>query len=64
MKRAREREPDNVSAQRVAIDVGGTNLRIGVFENLNLVEEMRIQADFSTICKNNPPEKAWETIVK
>ena len=24
MKRAREREPDNVSAQRVAIDVGGT----------------------------------------
>lgn len=50
-------------AKKIGIDVGGTNLRIGVFENLNLVEEMRIQADFSIICKNNPPETAWETIL-
>ncbi len=53
----------HVMAKTIGIDVGGTNLRIGVFENLNLVEEMRIQADFSTICKNNPPETAWETIL-
>lgn len=47
----------------IGIDVGGTNLRIGVFEGVSLVEEVRIQADFSQICKNNPPEVAWETIL-
>ena len=47
----------------IGIDVGGTNLRIGVFEGVSLVEEIRIQADFSQICKNNLPEEAWETIL-
>ena len=47
----------------MGIDVGGTNLRIGVFDDLHLIEEVRIQADFSRICNNNPPEKAWQSIL-
>ncbi len=50
-------------AKAIGIDVGGTNLRIGVFEALSLIEETRFQADFSTICKNNTPEAAWQTII-
>lgn len=50
-------------AKAIGIDVGGTNLRIGVFEEMHLTVERRIQADFSTICKNNPPEVAWQTIL-
>jgi glucokinase len=50
-------------AKAIGIDVGGTNLRIGVFETLNLIEETRFQADFSTICKNNTPAAAWQTII-
>jgi glucokinase len=47
----------------IGIDVGGTNLRIGVFENMGLMEESRIQADFSSICQNNTPEEAWQKIL-
>ena len=36
----------------MGIDVGGTNLRIGVFDDLALIDEMRFQADFSGICQN------------
>jgi glucokinase len=50
-------------AKAIGIDVGGTNLRIGVFEALSLIEEIRVQADFSTICKNNTPQVAWQTIL-
>lgn len=50
-------------AKAIGIDVGGTNLRIGVFEHLDLVTENRIQADFSSICKSNSPEIAWQTIL-
>lgn len=50
-------------AKAIGIDVGGTNLRIGVFEEMHLIAESRLKADFSTICKNNPPEVAWQTIL-
>ncbi len=47
----------------IGIDVGGTNLRMGVFDGVQLIKEKRIQADFSIICKNNPPDKAWQEIL-
>ena len=47
----------------LGIDVGGTNVRFGVFDGLVLVEETRHQADFSGICKNNAPAKAWQMIL-
>lgn len=47
----------------IGIDIGGTNFRIGVFNGLQLINESRFQANFSTIFKNNSPEVAWKTIV-
>lgn len=47
----------------MGIDVGGTNLRIGVFEGINLLEESRFQADFSTICQKHSPKVAWQQIL-
>lgn len=50
-------------ALAMGIDVGGTNLRIGVFDGLQLVEETRFQADFSEICQNNSANVAWQQIL-
>ena len=50
-------------ALAIGIDVGGTNLRIGVFDGLQLVEETRFQADFSEICQNNSANVAWQQIL-
>jgi len=54
----------------IGIDVGGTNLRVGVVEcrdanHPRLIEEMRFQADFSTFCKlhMHEPEQAWKKIL-
>jgi glucokinase len=54
----------------IGVDVGGTNLRLGVIESgvakntqPKLLEEMRFQADFSTLCKTNQPEQAWQKIL-
>lgn len=45
------------------LDVGGTNLRIGVVEGLKVVYEKRIAADFSELCRSHPPELAWQQII-
>ena len=50
-------------ALSIGIDVGGTNLRVGVFSGLDLIEETRFQADFSQICKKNIPSQAWQKIL-
>ncbi len=50
-------------ALAIGIDVGGTNLRIGVFDGMQLIEEMRFQADFSEVCQNNTPNVAWQQIL-
>lgn len=60
-------------ASLIGIDVGGTNLRLGVVEfDVNdrsglplLIEEMRFQADFSNLCRlhQHSPELAWQTIL-
>lgn len=58
----------------LGIDVGGTNLRLGVVEcsdvrtqkkSVRVLEEMRFQADFSSLCKSSPntPQLAWQTIL-
>lgn len=47
----------------MGIDVGGTNCRIGVFDEMNLLEESRFQADFSQVCLNNSPNVAWQQIL-
>ena len=48
----------------IGIDVGGTNLRLGVFDGLKLIEETRHQANFSQICKENAPKEAWQKILQ
>ena len=56
----------------IGIDIGGTNLRLGVVEidatglaKPRLLEEMRFQADFSSLCKQyqQKPELAWTQIL-
>ncbi len=51
----------------IGIDVGGTNLRLGVVKSsvgaLQLLEEMRFRADFSQMCKAHSPEIAWQNIL-
>ena len=47
----------------MGIDVGGTNCRIGVFDEMNLLEETRFQADFAQVCLNNSPNVAWQQIL-
>lgn len=45
------------------IDVGGTNLRIGVVEDVRLISIKRFHADFAQLCRDNAPEAAWQQIV-
>lgn len=40
----------------IGVDVGGTNLRIGVVEGLRVVAEQRVHADYSRLCREHPPE--------
>lgn len=57
----------------IGIDVGGTNLRIGVVEfdllaqgrQVQLLEEIRFQTDFSGLCKlhQHTPNQAWQVIL-
>ncbi|HYN54551.1 MAG TPA: ROK family protein [Methylotenera sp.] len=57
----------------IGIDVGGTNLRVGVVDydankidnRPRLLEEMRFHADFSNLCKlhQHSSEQAWKAIL-
>ena len=47
----------------IGIDVGGTNLRLGVVANGVVIEEMRLQANFSAICKQHAASIAWQQIL-
>lgn len=48
---------------RIGVDVGGTNLRVGVVDGLKIIDEQRMQVDFSGICRSNQPDAAWQKIV-
>ena len=50
-------------ALSIGIDVGGTNLRVGVFSGLDLIEGTRFQTDFTKLCKENAPNEAWQKIL-
>lgn len=46
----------------IGVDVGGTNLRVGVVDGLKVVDEQRIQADFAGLCRGLPPAQALAAI--
>jgi glucokinase len=46
----------------IGVDVGGTNLRIGVVDGLKVIDEQRIHADFSRLCRDNSPALALTEI--
>jgi glucokinase len=56
----------------IGIDVGGTNLRLGVVDydeavpdvQPRLIEEKRFHTDFSNFCKTHAPNEAWQAILK
>jgi glucokinase len=60
-------------SQLIGIDVGGTNLRLGLVDfdakNQNsqprIIEELRFHADFSNLCRSqqDSPELAWQSIL-
>jgi glucokinase len=51
-------------ALSIGIDVGGTNIRLGVFEGFKLINENRFRADFSSFCKEHAPDEAWQKILR
>jgi glucokinase len=58
-------------AMLIGIDVGGTNLRLGVVDydetepdiRPHLIEEKRFHTDFSNLCKTHMPDQAWQAIL-
>lgn len=53
-----------MAGKRLGLDIGGTNLRLGVFAGLTLLEESRFQANYAAICQAQPPAQAWQTILE
>lgn len=50
-------------ALRIGVDVGGTNLRVGIVRGLEVVWEYRHQADFSALCANKSAREATDRII-
>ena len=48
---------------RIGVDIGGTNLRVGVVDGLRVVDEFRVNADFSGMCRRLPVDKALKEII-
>jgi glucokinase len=46
----------------IGVDVGGTNLRVGVIDGLEVVHEQRVQADFSGLCRSRAAGSAQHEI--
>lgn len=46
----------------IGVDIGGTNLRIGVVDDLRVIDELRVHADFSRLCHEHPPEQSLPLI--
>lgn len=45
------------------IDVGGTNLRIGIVEGNRVIDQQRFHADFARLCRENSSDIAWVSII-
>lgn len=50
-------------ALRIGVDIGGTNLRVGVVDELNMIYEERNHADFAKLCQTHSPDVAWQKII-
>ena len=48
----------------IGMDVGGTNSRLGVLDAGAVIEEIRVAANFSEICKTHPAQEAWHKILE
>ncbi|MCB5184253.1 ROK family protein [Methylobacillus gramineus] len=48
----------------IGVDIGGTNLRVGVVQQTTILYETRFPADFSSLCKQYPPQVAWQEILR
>ncbi|MEQ1533090.1 MAG: ROK family protein [Sideroxydans sp.] len=48
----------------IGIDVGGTNFRLGVVQNLRVVWEKRFQADFAGLCRTHSAALALSAITQ
>ena len=48
---------------RIGVDVGGTNLRVGVVRDFQVIWEYRHNANFSRICREHEPAEALARIV-
>lgn len=48
---------------RAGIDVGGTNLRIGVVDGTQIVDQHRIHADFAQLCHMHAAHESWTHII-
>jgi glucokinase len=44
------------STLTIGIDVGGTNIRFGVFNGQSIIDETRVEANLSLVCSQLPPE--------
>ncbi len=53
-----------MSGSLIGIDVGGTNFRLGVVQNLRVVWEKRFQADFAGLCRTHSAALALSTITQ
>ncbi len=47
----------------IGVDVGGTNLRVGVVHQHRVVWEQRVQADFAAFCRGRTPAEALDFIL-
>jgi glucokinase len=52
-----------LNSHLIGVDVGGTNLRVGVVHKNRVIWEQRIQADFAAFCRSHPPEVAVDFIL-
>ncbi len=48
----------------IGVDIGGTNLRVGVVQARKVIHEQRVVADFSSICKQHAPTIALQEILR
>ena len=48
----------------IGIDVGGTNIRFGVFNQTQLIEEIRLESNLSKLCGEMLPEHASYEVVR
>ncbi len=51
-------------ALTIGIDVGGTNIRFGVFNHTQLIDEIKLEANLSLLCRELLPEHASYEVVR